>query len=914
MRPARDHLLVLAVYAVLFTCWFSPVLFGGKLLGPGDGPLAFIPDYLSHRTLWDPALGTGFPASADPQTFAWYLPALLLSWVPESFNAFVVFGFVLAAWFSYLLVFKLTENRFAGWIAGILYGFSGFMMGHTGHPPIVHTAAWIPAVLLALEGMLEARSAKWFAFGCLATGQLVISGHPQIALYGLLLAVAYAAVRGFSSTGIRSYYLRAVLMLGFGVGISAVVLVPLAQISQLGVRQKADFRFFNFARFPLRTVPILLFPGLYGGEWGSIYGEPFNLEPTEQDAYLGFLTLALASYAWVAKKHKALGYLLFGAALLALVCSFGGDTFVGILLFHVAPFNRFRCQGRFMVIVQLALAILAGIGVKELLSGISAKRALVQTGMLLLLEVAAALTVSIAGGPGLKQEAASLGVPNVSFAITQPMFLVPLVISAVSALAIFLLWRYRVCRISAVVLSLAALADMGQFGLFSTWRYRSPDRNVLEPASTAELVRSSPGRVVTIRGFLGNPAELPPNICKLWGVRSLNKYGPLAVERYDSVVGMDAGGTISGPWWKAGNRALDILGARYVLTADADIGVMERFKDVPIPEEDLGVELGESANHDASKEISFVVDDNKRFTSLALVSFLSDSEHIGQGTPVMEMRLRTASGHDTVIPVLAEENTAEFHADCGAAAGHVAATVFKKVSTQNDRANCQGTLYFARWPLPGDECFSSLELKWVAPEGGMQIGKLVLWNNETGAIQAISPADAVDSRFHLVARREFARVYENRRAMPRVWLVSRVATLNADAVLRAIQTSILPDGSTFEPSTTALVAEPVGLAQQAPDSGASAAITREENTVVEVRTHSLQPGLLVLADLYYPGWRATVNEREARIVRTNYVQRGVEVPSGDNVVRFTFHPGSFYLGIGIMLASLIGMAFTCWKI
>src|SRR5277367_4788289 len=150
MIQARNHLLVFALYAALFACWFSPALIGGKYLAPGDGTVEFMPDYLAQRTLWEPALATGFPAAADPQTFTWYLPAALLSWIPGSYNAFVISGYVLAAWFTYLFVFTLTASRLAGWIAGILYGFSGFLMAHAGHPSIVHGAAWIPAVLLGL--------------------------------------------------------------------------------------------------------------------------------------------------------------------------------------------------------------------------------------------------------------------------------------------------------------------------------------------------------------------------------------------------------------------------------------------------------------------------------------------------------------------------------------------------------------------------------------------------------------------------------------------------------------------------------------------------------------------------------------------------------------------------------------------
>jgi hypothetical protein len=48
-------------------------------------------------------------------------------------------------------------------------------------------------------------------------------------------------------------------------------------------------------------------------------------------------------------------------------------------------------------------------------------------------------------------------------------------------------------------------------------------------------------------------------------------------------------------------------------------------------------------------------------------------------------------------------------------------------------------------------------------------------------------------------------------------------------------------------------------------------------------------------------------------LQTNYVQRGVPVPGGVNMVRFVFRPGSLYLGLGISLASLLTVAILCYS-
>jgi hypothetical protein len=77
-------------------------------------------------------------------------------------------------------------------------------------------------------------------------------------------------------------------------------------------------------------------------------------------------------------------------------------------------------------------------------------------------------------------------------------------------------------------------------------------------------------------------------------------------------------------------------------------------------------------------------------------------------------------------------------------------------------------------------------------------------------------------------------------------------------------------------------------------------------TLISIDVRLTSPGLLVLSDLYYPGWKARVETdgvtREAPIVRTNRVMRGVALPAGAQRVVFSYEPRSLYYG-GIISAS-----------
>jgi hypothetical protein len=72
---------------------------------------------------------------------------------------------------------------------------------------------------------------------------------------------------------------------------------------------------------------------------------------------------------------------------------------------------------------------------------------------------------------------------------------------------------------------------------------------------------------------------------------------------------------------------------------------------------------------------------------------------------------------------------------------------------------------------------------------------------------------------------------------------------------------------------------------------------------VVVRTDSDARGYLVLAEAWYPGWRATVNGAPSEVFPINGWMRGVVVPAGQSEVVFAFHSRLLAAGLAISLAS-----------
>jgi hypothetical protein len=89
---------------------------------------------------------------------------------------------------------------------------------------------------------------------------------------------------------------------------------------------------------------------------------------------------------------------------------------------------------------------------------------------------------------------------------------------------------------------------------------------------------------------------------------------------------------------------------------------------------------------------------------------------------------------------------------------------------------------------------------------------------------------------------------------------------------------------------------------------------------IEIDVELASAGLVVLGDLYYPGWELTVETagrvRSVPIVRANRVMRGAFLPAGSHRLVYRYRPWSVYLGGAISACSLIGLvvvALVAWR-
>jgi Bacterial membrane protein YfhO len=151
-------------------------------------------------------------------------------------------------------------------------------------------------------------------------------------------------------------------------------------------------------------------------------------------------------------------------------------------------------------------------------------------------------------------------------------------------------------------------------------------------------------------------------------------------------------------------------------------------------------------------------------------------------------------------------------------------------------------------------------------------------------------------------------IYRNREATPRAQVVFDVATAASEQNAAAIM------GRTgFDPTRSAVVEANRSLpASSHPP--VPAHVDSYTDSRVVVTTTTSEPGTLVLADAYYPGWQAEIDGRPASIYPVDVALRGVQVPAGTHTVTMMYRPQSVEAGALGVPAGLVVFCVGGWGV
>lgn len=131
---------------------------------------------------------------------------------------------------------------------------------------------------------------------------------------------------------------------------------------------------------------------------------------------------------------------------------------------------------------------------------------------------------------------------------------------------------------------------------------------------------------------------------------------------------------------------------------------------------------------------------------------------------------------------------------------------------------------------------------------------------------------------HKVFEEGETRIYEYVRSVPRAYLVEGVQFAKGkDTIFRALY-------SMEDYTKSAVVETPIDMLDVPLGMSENAQIVNYQPNAITVRARIVVKRLLVVTNPYSPFWSASIDNKAARIIRTNYIFQGILVPPGDHIV------------------------------
>jgi hypothetical protein len=386
----RDGAAVSLLVAVVLL-FFWPVLLADYVFPKGGGDLwgqlypvwSFVAGQVRHGIfpLWDPLLMAGDPILSEAQyglfnPLNW--PLFALSPPPTQLVLWRgMVSVLLAGVGMYLFLTRASGMRLgraAGLLGGVAYMLADPFVVHLGHPQINDAMAWLPWSLWGIDEALMASRGRRAAFAGLPVALMVLAGHGQMSLYGLIATGLYGLWRSLSSsTGgegkrldLRSWFgrlgrLALVALVGFL--LAAPMLLPAIERMPWTSRSLVPDEERQGYEFSPALLADTLAPHIHGrGQDGW-----WPVTDRVETAYAGAVTVLLAGLGLVTQRRRGIFWVALGGLAFLFALGYQGPLYP--LVARWPFFTDLWKTARAIFLLALTLAMLGALGLETLLEG-----------------------------------------------------------------------------------------------------------------------------------------------------------------------------------------------------------------------------------------------------------------------------------------------------------------------------------------------------------------------------------------------------------------------------------------------------------------------------------------------------------------------------------------------------------------
>jgi len=312
--------------------------------------------------------------------------------LPFEYNVIFFVDFMLSGLFMYMLAYHVVGNKYAAFVAGIIFAFSPMhiaqSLGHLNWTSI----EFVPLFILLFILTIEKKKVVYPIAAALSFVFVVFFGDPEqgviTAVFATLLLIYYAASKKRSEILNRKFATNLAVMIVLVFILGSPFIVPiirgiqngaLSQAAQLSGLQYNMLWSDPLASFFLPSPDNALLRPL-----ANSYMQIYSVDPTERISYLGYVAIFLMLYGlYYGYKKKDYSVIALWTIVFAIFAwlslgpylqvgpmpnEVGGLPEIYLLYRSVPVLSLIREPGRFDMITTVALAILAAFGFKELMA------------------------------------------------------------------------------------------------------------------------------------------------------------------------------------------------------------------------------------------------------------------------------------------------------------------------------------------------------------------------------------------------------------------------------------------------------------------------------------------------------------------------------------------------------------------
>jgi hypothetical protein len=332
--------------------------------------------------LWNPLVGHGFPALGESQTGVFYpFNLLFYRFLPlgAAYNANFVLHYVLAFGFTCHYARRLGLRLAESLLVAVVFVYGWFPPRSCLEWAIV-TGAWIPLALWGVESFVAGGRRRYLVATQIAVLMQLLAGHFNLAFITLVAISVYTPLRVLaewrpwkeSAKQVGQVALASVL----ACGVAAIQLIPSWELKTRSQRGSTEFgeQKIAYGSIPVsylrQTIePWRFYPHVNEPAFETKHFGTKNTNKIEAHLYFGLVPLVLSVVGGFGGLLSRLGLVRVRcrAAVAVWIVLGAGSVFLATGVWarwgvHWPGFGYFTGPGRYGVIAQLAIAVLAGYG------------------------------------------------------------------------------------------------------------------------------------------------------------------------------------------------------------------------------------------------------------------------------------------------------------------------------------------------------------------------------------------------------------------------------------------------------------------------------------------------------------------------------------------------------------------------